>query len=97
MEEKLRKCGACGSYYTPAQMSIKQRLFRRPTWNEWLTLFMMLMIIIAAFTYQRDTKVCREYIKSQQQIKINLTEESNPVLIFNSTLNNGTTTEKETG
>jgi hypothetical protein len=61
-EVKTRQCPHCGQ-----QMPIKdiwKQLWRWPTLNEWLILFMMAMMIFAAWAYKHDIQVCRDFIEN---------------------------------
>jgi len=92
---KMRKCGSCGSYYELG--SLNSRLFRMPTGQEWLTLLMLALIIIAAFAYKHDIQTCRNYISEQKkqfvnnsnipESKINTSFINDPTLIFTNDTN----------
>lgn len=59
---KVRQCPYCGQ-----QKIIKspwQELWRMPSMQEWLVLFMMAMMLLAAYAYKHDVGICRDYIKN---------------------------------
>lgn len=61
-QPKIRPCPHCGQ-----PMPIKspwKALFRKPTMNEWITLFIMIMMVVAAYAYKHDVGICQEYIKN---------------------------------
>jgi len=43
-----------------------KNLFKKPTYNDWVILFMLVMALFIAWSYQHDVSICREYIKQQQ-------------------------------
>ena len=66
METKIRECPYCHQ-----QIEIKspwQALWRKPTLNEWINLFIIVMILFIAWAYRHDTQVCRDYIGNLSQI-----------------------------
>lgn len=57
---KMRPCPHCGQV-----MEIKspwKALWRMPSLNEWITLFMIIMILFVSWAYKHDVGVCKEYI-----------------------------------
>ena len=44
-----------------------KNLFRKPNLYDWTILFMLIMGLFIAWSYQHDIQACREYIKEQQQ------------------------------
>lgn len=58
----IRSCPHCGQ-----NMEIKnpwKALFRMPTLNEWVILFMLIMMGVAAYAYKHDVGVCQEFVKN---------------------------------
>ena len=39
-----------------------KNLFKKPTFNDWFTLFIIIMIVFMAWAYQHDTQVCRDSV-----------------------------------
>ena len=62
MKEKTRKCKYCGSE-TTTKVGIHnwKNLFRKPTIEDYITLFIILMATISFFAYQQDIKNITEY------------------------------------
>ena len=59
---KIRTCPHCGQ-----DMPIKNiwhELWRWPTLNEWITLFMIVMMVFVAWAYKHDMAACQNYIKN---------------------------------
>lgn len=58
----IRSCPYCGQ-----NVEIKnpwKSLFRMPTLNEWVILFMLIMMVVAAYAYKHDVGVCQEFAKN---------------------------------
>lgn len=65
-KEKIRPCPHCGQ-----PMPIKdpwKALFRWPTLNEWITLFIIFMMLVTAWAYKHDVAVCRDYVNNIDSI-----------------------------
>lgn len=65
-EVKYRPCPHCHQ-----MMPIKdpwKALFRKPTLSDWITLFLLIMVAVAAWAYQHDTEVCRDYVANIDQV-----------------------------
>lgn len=65
-ETKYRPCPHCHQ-----MMPIKdpwKALFRKPTLSDWITLFLLIMVAVAAWAYQHDTAVCRDYVANIDQV-----------------------------
>lgn len=62
MEEKIRKCKYCGS-----EIKVKvgihnwKNLFRKPSLEDWINLFIILMILVSAYAYISDINSMKEY------------------------------------
>jgi hypothetical protein len=59
---KLRPCPSCGQMYEVK--SPWKALWRWPSLNEWITLFMIVMMIFGAWAYKHDVGVCQNYVKN---------------------------------
>lgn len=65
MDENLKKriCPCC-KQEVMIEVGFKKdnfkRLFRKPTLDDWITLFIIAMVILAAYAYSLDTKTCRQ-------------------------------------
>lgn len=60
-------CQACGQEIKPKlERGIHnwKNLFRKPTLNDWITLFMIAMVLVAAWAYNYDTKTCRQTLNN---------------------------------
>lgn len=44
-----------------------KNLFKKPTFQDWIILAMLIIMLFSAYAYQNDIKICREYIKEQNQ------------------------------
>jgi len=69
MEPKKRTCPYCNSEIIIT--SPWKNLWRKPTLNEWITLFIMVMMIFGAWAYKHDTQICRDYIANIDKICAN--------------------------
>ena len=64
-EVKKRECPYCHQ-----EMIIKsswKALWRKPTLSEWIELFILVMIVFVAWAYNRDMKVCQDYISKMEE------------------------------
>jgi hypothetical protein len=59
---KLRPCPTCHQMYEVK--SPWASLWRWPNLNEWITLFMIVMVIFGAWAYKHDVAVCQDYVKN---------------------------------
>jgi len=62
IHKKMRRCPHCNS-----EIEIKnpwKALWRMPTLNEWIVLFMLIMILVISWAYKHDTAICREYVEN---------------------------------
>lgn len=50
-----------------------KNLFRKPTLQEYIILFLLLMFCVMGYFYSLETKICREYVASFQDYWNNLT------------------------
>ena len=74
LEEDIR-CPHCNNVTKQAKGLNKQnikRLFRMPSFNDFLMLFIIIMLLVMSWAYNRDISLCRSYIKKQQQGQIDL-------------------------
>jgi len=64
---KTSQCSHCGSYYVvPDKVpgDWKKKLFGRPKGNDWFILFMLVMLLVVAYTYNYETATCRETLRN---------------------------------
>lgn len=45
-----------------------KNLFRWPTFDDWLTLFIITMVLLSAWAYKSDTQVCRDTVNNIEEI-----------------------------
>jgi len=67
--EKDIFCPHCNNVTKQAKGLNKQnlmKLLRVPTFNDFLMLFIIGMLLVVSWAYNRDISICREYIKEQQ-------------------------------
>lgn len=64
-----RICPYCHSEYQikPGLSNIKN-LFRKPSWNEWFILALLLLVLIGCYFYYNDIKTCRATITNIDSI-----------------------------
>jgi hypothetical protein len=68
-DEKIRICPCCKQEYkTQIGMNNWKNLFRKPTIDDWVTLFILIMLLVAAFAYTTETKQCRETLQNLDRI-----------------------------
>ena len=58
-----------------------KNLFKKPTLQDWIILFMLVMMLFVAWSYSHDISACREYIAEQEKyfIPTNLGEVNSPL------------------
>ena len=64
-EEKknVRSCPYCKSpYETKVGLNNWKNLFRKPTMDDWITLFILILLIVASYAYVQETKQSRYMI-----------------------------------
>lgn len=79
-EEKLhdRLCPHCHQpVKTKVGLGNWKSLFRKPSMDEWITLFILIMLILAAFAYNNDTKACRETLSHLDIVCLNYNKFNN--------------------
>ncbi|MFW6130035.1 MAG: hypothetical protein ACOC56_02550 [Atribacterota bacterium] len=60
-----------------------KNLFRKPNFYEWVILFMLIMVLFMTWAYQRDTKVCREFLRDfEDKACLICNQQTNPVNPF---------------
>ena len=65
----IRACPHCKQpYQTTVGLHNWKNLFRKPTLDDFLTLFIIILVIAAYFAYQSDTKTCRETLNNIKNI-----------------------------
>jgi hypothetical protein len=42
-----------------------KNLFRMPTFNDWMFLVMLMLVLASAYAYQHDIKACKEFAQNQ--------------------------------
>jgi hypothetical protein len=94
---KDRQCPYCKqSYKTKVGMDNWKNLFRKPTLDDWITLFILIMLFFAAYAYVHDTKACSEALHnlssicSQYQMQLSQQKENTLLPVFNLTIANTT-------
>jgi len=58
--KKYRRCSGCGQL--KEIKSPWKELWKMPTMHEWITLFIIVMVLFVAWAYKHDTQVCRDFI-----------------------------------
>lgn len=65
-------CVHCGQ---PIEMKERDRglhnwknLFRKPSMSDWITLFIILMVLVGAYAYNIETKQCRETLSNLDSV-----------------------------
>jgi len=62
IKEKKRKCKYCGSEIkVKTGLSNWKNLFRKPTLDEWITLFIITMVILSSYAYRNDINELNEF------------------------------------
>jgi len=77
---RITRCKYCGSEYNQTVgLHNWKNLFRKPTIDDWITLFIIMMVLFSLYAYKQDTALCRQYIKEQQEnfVNLNITDETN--------------------
>jgi hypothetical protein len=62
VKKKIRPCPYCGH-----EREIKspwKELFRKPTLNELIILFILIMVAVLSWAYKHDISICREYVSN---------------------------------
>lgn len=62
VNKKIRTCPHCHQKYEIK--SSWDALWRWPTLQEWLILFMMAMMVFAAWAYKHDVQTCKDFIQN---------------------------------
>lgn len=64
-----RRCPYCKQeFQTKVGANNWKNLFRKPTLEDWITLFILIMLVAAAFAYTTETKTCRDTLSNLDQI-----------------------------
>jgi hypothetical protein len=64
-----RICKYCHqTYELKPGLSNWKNLFKAPTLEDWITLFILIMLIAAAFAYTTETKVCKDTLNNLDEI-----------------------------
>jgi hypothetical protein len=65
----IRRCEYCGSdYHVKPGLSNVKNLFRKPSWNEWFILALLVMVMIGAYFYWHDIQSCRSVLTNLSSI-----------------------------
>jgi hypothetical protein len=70
-----KRCPHCNNVTEQAKGLNKQnikKLFKLPSFNDLLMLFIIFMLLIMSWAYNRDISLCRSYIKTQQHSQIDV-------------------------
>ena len=66
MEEKIRRCKYCGSdYRLRTGLNNWKNLLKKPTLDDFITLFIILMVIISAYAYKADIERINNYYNKE--------------------------------
>lgn len=74
----MRTCPRCGQ-----MREIKspyKELFRMPTFQEWITLAIIGLLLLAAWAYKHDTQVCRDFVKNIDDVCLNRFAKNSSIL-----------------
>lgn len=70
--EHIRICPHCKQEYsTKIGLGNWKNLFRRPTLEEWIMLFIIILVIFAAYAYSKETGLCRTMLKDMNTTCMN--------------------------
>jgi hypothetical protein len=85
-----RKCPYCKQEYeTKIGFDNWKNIFRKPTLDDWIVLVILILLLVAAFAYTTETKICRETFSNlskldeicmKRQNQINYTWNGVPVI-----------------
>lgn len=87
MEKQIRKCKYCGNE-TAVNIGVHnwKNLFRKPTFEDYIMLFIILMAIISSYAYNADVNNIVEYYEGgdycSNQIQLNNLETNSPPLLY---------------
>ena len=97
-EKKLhdRTCPYCKqTYKTKIGTGNWKNLFRKPTLDDWITLIILALLILAAFSYSQETGMCRAMTSNMEKTcmdyyawKNNRNQTNSPLLLPNYTIQN---------
>ena len=75
LPEQPIACPICGNQYMPPKRGLHnwKKLFRKPRLDDWLTLFIIIMVLFAWQAYKHDIATCRDFIKNQTNVQFNPT------------------------
>lgn len=81
-----RLCPTCHQEYEIVTgMHNWRNLFRKPTVEEWITFFMIVMVIVSYFAYKEDIKNLKEFYESGaycENLQIINTRQNSPIIDF---------------
>lgn len=65
-KSKIRACKYCGSEtQVKTRFTNWKNLFRKPTLDEWITLFIILMVILSSYAYRNDINNLNEFYTNE--------------------------------
>lgn len=75
-EVKQKVCHHCGSTYTPIKRGLHnwKNLFRKPSVDDLITLFIIVMILFAMWAYKHDIAECQKCLQADYEAWKNYSE-----------------------
>jgi hypothetical protein len=65
----LRMCPHCKQQYkTTIGIKNWKNLFKKPTAEDWITLLILILVMVAAFAYTLDIKTCKETLNNLDEM-----------------------------
>lgn len=95
--KKYKRCLSCGQL--KEIKSPWKELWKMPTMHEWITLFIIVMVLFSAWAYKHDTQVCRDFIANGSTFtpsNLQIPNYTSRLPDFNNIMSN-TTTSASTG
>lgn len=67
-----RECKNCHqTYETTIGLSNWRNLFKKPTLEDWISLIIVTLVILTAYAYIHDIKVCKEVVNNLDTVCMN--------------------------
>ena len=62
----LTTCPHCNKSLIPTGRGVRnwKNLFKKPSLSDWITLFLLVLVLLACWAYARDTQVCRNTLEN---------------------------------